>query len=394
MPRQDVPYGGAICRLKERIAEIWDELGKKLHSINGVEGDGQGDVKLVSGDPAVVITDDQVQHEIEISLDTSQLPAAAVSSVNGQTGAVALTADDIPSDNGDVQTDLDNLASANTALQGNINAEALARQNADSTLQGNINTLSASIPTAAATAVANDPTVAQLATDVPNKVDKITSGSSLKAYTHTGATQGETSVVDGTTANSIGIRDTNGRMQAADPASGATDKTLVTANWVSQTGAGKPNNVLHDSGDEDVDGVKNYLTAAPKHAFNGNLSSGTGWFKIMQTETSLQTTRRVSIIVIIERDAGRYAKLLLQRRGAGQNNVTALINTFQSNTIIVTRDANGQMIVWTSYNRTTVYVEADLTANQKKETARCEPIDSSTANTEPVAADYNYLVKI
>ena len=33
MPRQDVPYGGAICRLKERIAEIWDELGKKLHSI-------------------------------------------------------------------------------------------------------------------------------------------------------------------------------------------------------------------------------------------------------------------------------------------------------------------------------------------------------------------------
>lgn len=394
MPRQDVPYGGAICRLKERIAEIWDELGKKLHSINGVEGDGQGDVKLVSGDPAVVITDDQVQHEIEISLDTSQLPAAAVSSVNGQTGAVALTADDIPSDNGDVQTDLDNLASANTALQGNINAEALARQNADSTLQGNINTLSASIPTAAATAVANDPTVAQLATDVPNKVDKITSGSSLKAYTHTGATQGETSVVDGTTANSIGIRDTNGRMQAADPASGATDKTLVTANWVSQTGAGKPNNVLHDSGDEDVDGVKNYLTAAPKHAFNGNLSSGTGWFKIMQTETSLQTVSRVSIIVIIERERGRYAKLLLQRRGAGQNNVTALINTFQSNTIIVTRDANGQMIVWTSYNRTTVYVEADLTSNQKKETARCEPIDSSTANTEPVAADYNYLVKI
>ena len=166
MPRQDVPYGGAICRLKERIAEIWDELGKKLHSINGVEGDAAGDVKIVSGDAAVVVTSDQVQHEIEIALDTSQLPAADVNSVNGQTGAVALTADDIPSDNGDVQTDLDNLESADTTLQGNINAEALARQNADSTLQTNINTVSAGIPAAAAAAVAADPTIAQLSSDV------------------------------------------------------------------------------------------------------------------------------------------------------------------------------------------------------------------------------------
>lgn len=166
MPRQDVPYGGAICRLRERIAEIWDELGKKLHSINGVEGDGQGNVQIVSGDPAVVITDDQLQHEIEISLDTSQLPAAAVSSVNGQTGAIALTADDIPSDNGDVQTDIDNLEAADTTLQSNINAEALARQNADSTLQTNINTVSAGIPAAAAAAVAADPTIAQLSSDV------------------------------------------------------------------------------------------------------------------------------------------------------------------------------------------------------------------------------------
>ena len=34
MPRQDVPYGGAICRLKERIAEIWDKRDQKLNSIN------------------------------------------------------------------------------------------------------------------------------------------------------------------------------------------------------------------------------------------------------------------------------------------------------------------------------------------------------------------------
>ena len=261
MPRQDVPYGGALCRLKERIAEIWDELGKKLHSINGVEGDAAGDVKIVSGDAAVVITSDQVNHQIEVALDSSQLPAASVSSVNGQTGAVALDAGDIPSNgNSDVQTDIDVNKAAISACSSAITSEQLARQNADSTLQGNINTLSASIPTAAATAVANDPTVAQLATDVPNKVDKITSGSSLKAYTHTGATQGETSVVDGTTANSIGIRDANGRMQAADPASGATDKTLVTANWVSQTGNSSPNNLVHKSGDELIQGRKTLVT--------------------------------------------------------------------------------------------------------------------------------------
>ena len=166
MPRQDVPYGGALCRIRERIAEIFDLLGEKLHSINGVEGDGQGNVTIRSGDAAVIINNDQAQHEIEIALDSSQLPAAAVSSVNGQTGAVALTADDIPSDNGDVQTDIDNLEAADTTLQGNINAEALARQNADSTLQTNINNISAGLPAAAAAAVAADPTIAQLSTDV------------------------------------------------------------------------------------------------------------------------------------------------------------------------------------------------------------------------------------
>lgn len=253
MPRQDVPYGGAICRLRERIAEIFDKLGEKLHTINGVPGDGDGNVKIVSGSSAVVITNDPTQNEISVALDNSQLPAAAVSSVNGQTGTVALDAGDIPSDgNSDVQSDIDALQTMDGALQGNINAEALARQNADSALQTNINTVSASLPAAAAAAVAADPTVAQLATDVPNKVDKITSGSSLKAYTHTGATQGETSVVDGTAANSIGIRDANGRMRAADPASGATDKTLVTANWVSQTGDSSPNNLVHRRGSETI----------------------------------------------------------------------------------------------------------------------------------------------
>ena len=64
MPRQDVPYGGAICRLKERNAEIWDKLDQRLHSINGVEGDGAGNVEIVSGNDAVVIANDQIGHRI------------------------------------------------------------------------------------------------------------------------------------------------------------------------------------------------------------------------------------------------------------------------------------------------------------------------------------------
>ena len=250
MPRQDVPYGGAICRLKERIAEIWDKLGEKLHSINGVEGDAAGNVEIVSGDAAITISDDQVNHQIEIGLDRGELPSAVVTSVNGRTGPVVLDASDIQTDDGNVQWELDNLSDEDDDLRADIQSEALARQNADSTLQGNINSVQASIPGAAATAVANDPTVAQLAADVPNKVDKIISGSTLKAYTHTGATQGETPISSGTDANSIGLRDADGRMHGADPASGATDKTLVTANWVSQTGESKPNNIMHTVGND------------------------------------------------------------------------------------------------------------------------------------------------
>ena len=259
MPRQGVPYPSReICSLKCQIDALQRQINELMKSVNGVEGDGQGNVSLISGDPAIVINSDQVQHEIEISLDSSQLPAAAVSSVNSQTGAVQLEADDIPSDgNSDVQADIDALKALGVNLQGAINNEVTARGNADAALQGNINTVQASIPGEAANAVANDPTVIQLATDVPNKLDKITSGSSLKAYTHTGATQGEKSVVDGTTADSIAIRDANGRLQAADPASGATDKTLVTANWVSQTGNTAPNNLAHRSGNETIFGLKN-----------------------------------------------------------------------------------------------------------------------------------------
>ena len=344
MPRQDVPYGGAICRLKERIAEIWDKLGEKLHSINGVEGDGAGDVKIVSGDAAVVINSDKIGHKIEVGLDKSKLPSGAVSSVNGETGAVRLDAADIPSDgNSDVQADIDankaainkcsdSIASeqtarenADAALQGNIDgvqaavaankaainkcsdsiaSEQTARENADAALQGNIDGVQANIDaeaSARASAVSAEATARQdadsaLQTAVDGKAAKtealgtgtalgltLSTGAGtlrLARQTVSGALSGSqviipiasptasglmsaaqasklaTPVVNGTDANSIGLRDANGRMQAADPESGATDKTLVTANWVSQTGDASPNNLIHKNGNENATGTK------------------------------------------------------------------------------------------------------------------------------------------
>ncbi len=213
MPRQDVPYGGAICRLKERIAEIWDKLDQKLHSINGIEGDGAGNVDIVSGDAAVLITNDQIGHRIEVALDKSKLPAAAVSSVNGQTGAVGLDAADIPSDgNFNVQTDINWCKTAINDCFDSIATEQDDRKAADDELQTNINAARASIPEMSAT---------------PDPYKGVE-------------------------------RDAQGRAFAADPAAGATDKTLVTANWVSQTGAGSPNNLVHKSGSETLNGTYTY----------------------------------------------------------------------------------------------------------------------------------------
>ena len=219
MPRQDVPYGGAICRLKERIAEIWDKLDQKLHSINGVEGDGAGNVNIVSGDAAITVSESPTGHFIEIGLDHGNLPSAAVSSVNGQTGAVRLDAADIPSDgNSNVQSDIAaNKAAINDCFDS-ITSEQVARQSADAALQTNINTVQASIPEMSM---------------MPDPYKGIE-------------------------------RNAQGRAFAADPAAGATDKTLVTANWVSQTGVSAPNNLIHKTGNEVKRGKLTFETNRPE----------------------------------------------------------------------------------------------------------------------------------
>ena len=58
----------------------------------------------------------------------------------------------------------------------------------------------------------------------------------------------------------VNVQTIQGTLKANDPVSGATDKTLVTANWISQTGAGAPNNILHRSGNEIKNGALKLAT--------------------------------------------------------------------------------------------------------------------------------------
>ena len=407
MPRQGVPYPSReICSLKCQIDALQRQINELMKSVNGVEGDGQGNVSLISGDPAIVINNDQAQHEIEISLDTSQLPAADVSSVNGQTGVVDLDGADIPLNPGQSTPTVQNAVAANAGnisqLQADLNQEIIDRGNADSALQSNINAVSAGIPAAAAAAVAADPTVAQLAVDVPNKLDKITSGSALKAYTHTGATQGEKSVVDGTTVDSIAIRDANGRLQAADPASGATDKTLVTSNWVSQTGDSAPNNLMHRSGNETVSGTKTFDGTignenAPTNRYKaivGWTDSSTNWTKLYEYTTV--SYNRGTFIWIYDVNNHDIALVLVN----GYSTTMAawrLLGNFDVSRLKLTRKDNN-LILWVktlaSNNRIWSWVMQDFRSLDPAYTTAAFTRSTDTNHyTEPVVGpDYDAAI--
>lgn len=55
-----------------------------------------------------------------------------------------------------------------------------------------------------------------------------------------------------------GVKTFTSRVYGGDPVSGATDKTLTTANWVSQTGDNSPNNLVHKYGAETIHDDKSF----------------------------------------------------------------------------------------------------------------------------------------
>lgn len=114
-----------------------------------------------------------------------------------------------------------------------------------------------------------------LATDLGGKVDKLTTAG-LHLYSHNGSTQGEVAPDINPTAATIPIRDSSGKLFGADPTNGATDKTLVTANWVSQTGDSAPNNIMHRNGAETIADTKIFTgTLVDRVAYMKNTTGST-----------------------------------------------------------------------------------------------------------------------
>lgn len=230
---------------------------------------------------------------------------------------------------------------AASALAAANSASAAAQDASDALAQATAAASSASSAASSLTSIQNTITTT-LNTYLAAKVDKLTTSGDF-AYTHSTGTQGEIAIVNGTTSNSLPIRDGNGRMQAADPASGATDKTLVTANWISQTGDSAPNNALHRTGNETKAGT---LSLSAYEALKFEVGSGNA--PCMSGNTA--ASQRILDQYISYKDNGEwmirnsiyqaantknYSRLLYLRRYDANNNIMQALFTFSI-------DANGK----------------------------------------------------
>ena len=182
-----------------------------------------------------------------------------------------------------------------------------------------------------------------LASDIGAKVDKLTTAG-FHLYTHNGSTQGEVAPDINPTAATIPIRDSSGKLFGADPASGATDKTLVTANWVSQTGDSAPNNLIHKSGNETKSGILT-LTSVLKRSsvlYNGSIEhtitnydnttvppSGT-FYTI--PELSIFDNQNVKILGLTYSRASTYTALNILVPNSAGNNTTLSIRANEDGT--------------------------------------------------------------
>lgn len=334
MPRQGVPYPSReICSLKCQIDALQRQINELMKSINGVQGDGQGNVSLVSGDPAVVINNDASQNQIEIALDQSELPAAAVRMVNGMTGAVVLAANDIYAGANTVGFEIADLKAENLLRKQGITNEISNRQAADAALQSNINAVSAGLPAAAAAAVAADPTMQGLVTaDAQNvKLSGAQTVGGVKTFT------------------AIPIVPT--------PAAGSTDGSVPNTNWISQTGDSGPNNLIHKTGAETKNGkftindgmigYQNDWHQTDKPGMNLNdycifakIPGGYGGrYQIIDFCQSSNTACAYGRLML-RRNASAIMPVWLYRKGNGAN------NPLQSDSIHVLHDGTDIYLAW------------------------------------------------
>lgn len=85
MPREDVPYPGRDnCSIRCKLKEIWDALQGKLHSINGIQGDGAGNVKIVSTTPAALsVNNNPSLNQVELAVDLTNPTISGDLTVDG-----------------------------------------------------------------------------------------------------------------------------------------------------------------------------------------------------------------------------------------------------------------------------------------------------------------------
>ena len=140
-------------------------------------------------------------------------------------------------------------------------------------------------------------------------------------------------------------------------------------------------------------GIKDF-EFMPKSQYGGSQSTGSGWFKIWESETSVQSLRRVTILNIVYREQAMYAKLIISRRNLNQTTANLICGNTSANSIIVTRDSNGKMTVWTAVSRTSGWIECETLGSNVAEVNYSQILNDDTTYTEPQAGDYVYLVSI
>lgn len=241
-----------------------------------------------------------------------------------------------------------------------------------------------------------------LASDIGGKVDKLTTAG-FYLYMHNGSTQGEVQPVVTPTAATIPIRDGDGRMQAADPASGATDKTLVTANWVSQTGDSSPNNLMHRTGAETVAGLKDFTDSidTPNHLLGSIVAQGsTGpnsskWHKFYSwTASSTTANQTLKFGFILRQLSDGYSEVLVNVRSTTTGAKMIHEGTgAPASSFRITRDDDA-MAIWVLGYRITGWLDFNVRATSSGRIGVAvteeDPVtDYDEPSTDPASTNYH-----
>lgn len=241
-----------------------------------------------------------------------------------------------------LQEEIDNVetiaVTANNTANNAMTAATIQAGNAAQSAQDAQNSADAAAASAAAVAGALD-----------DKVDKLTTAN-LKAYTHNGSTQGEKAIVDGTTADTIPIRDANGYVQGATNTTGTRDNVLTNGTRV-QNDLDNYASMVRTSGNQTISGNKTFtghtINLHPSYNLPSTMPrvAGTGWVKMYETT---YTNHVNGIFAVLPRRATSTPGFGIIACGGHGGNGTVLckwmssdlINSGYTNGIMVTIETN------------------------------------------------------